>query len=56
VTFGRYINCGQTCVAPDYVLVHSKVKTQFVSAMVEKIKQFYGEEPVKSDDLGRIVN
>lgn len=56
VTWGKYLNAGQTCVAPDYVYVHRAVKDKFVAAVKRYITQFYGENPLKSADLVRIVN
>lgn len=56
VTWGKYLNAGQTCVAPDYVYVHRAVKDKFVAAVKRYITQFYGEDPLKSADLVRIVN
>lgn len=56
VTWGKYLNAGQTCVAPDYIYVHSSVKDKFVAAVKRYIVQFYGEKPLESPDLVRIVN
>lgn len=56
VTWGKYLNAGQTCVAPDYVYVHRAVKDKFVAAVKRYITQFYGENPLKSADLVSIVN
>lgn len=56
IVWGKFLNCGQTCVAPDYVLVHSSVKEQLLEAMVRNIEALYGEEPLKSKDYGKIIN
>lgn len=56
IIWGKYWNAGQTCVAPDYVLVHSKVKEQLLAAMKKAIVQFFGKEPVNSKDYGRIIS
>ena len=56
ICFGKFMNVGQTCVAPDYVLVDESVKDAFLQAMQMTIKEFYGERPYESQDLGRIVN
>ncbi|TDM12090.1 aldehyde dehydrogenase [Macrococcus lamae] len=56
ITFGKFINAGQTCVAPDYILIDRQVKDKFIRAMQTTIKEFYGEDPERSDDFGRIVN
>lgn len=50
------MNAGQTCVAPDYLLVHKKVKAQLVEKLREAISQFYGNNPLESDRYGRIVS
>ncbi|MTK14250.1 MAG: aldehyde dehydrogenase [Clostridiaceae bacterium] len=56
IIWGKFMNVGQTCVAPDYLLVHKEIKDQLVSKLVEKIKVFYGNNPKTSKDYGRIVN
>jgi aldehyde dehydrogenase (NAD+) len=53
---GRYTNAGQTCTAPDYVLVFKEVKEAFLEYLKEAIIQFYGQTPELSPDYGRIVN
>lgn len=56
IIWGKYMNAGQTCVAPDYILVHHEVKGQLVEKLAKTIKEFYGESPKESRDYGRIVN
>ncbi|MGV3129463.1 aldehyde dehydrogenase [Staphylococcus sp. IVB6181] len=56
VALGKFINAGQTCVAPDYVLIHESVQDEFIKALEGTINEFYGKEPDKSPDYGRIVN
>lgn len=56
IAWGKFNNAGQTCVAPDYVLVHRSVYKKFVTMMKKTITQFYGENPQTSKDLGRIIN
>lgn len=56
ITWGKFVNAGQTCVAPDYVLVERSALDRFVAAMKRAIQEFYGSDPSKSPDLGRIVN
>lgn len=56
IVFGKYLNCGQTCVAPDYILCHRSVKDQFVQEVRKQIKKQYGKEPLENTDYGRIVN
>jgi len=56
IVFGKLINSGQTCVAPDYLLVHEKIKAEFVDELRATIMQFYGISPTQSKDLAQIVN
>jgi aldehyde dehydrogenase (NAD+) len=56
IAWSKLMNAGQTCVAPDYVLVHRSVKDQLVSKLKENFKQMFGEDPSKSEDFGRIIN
>ena len=56
IVFGKYLNCGQTCVAPDYILCHSSVKDEFVKEVISQIKKQYGAEPLKNPDYGKIIN
>lgn len=56
ISFGKFTNAGQTCVAPDYVLVNRKVKEDLIKALKNTITEFYGKEIQASPDFGRIVN
>ena len=56
IVWGKFINAGQTCIAPDYLLVHRSIKEQLVTAMKECLQEFYGENPVESPDYARIVS
>lgn len=56
IVFGKYLNCGQTCVAPDFVLCEKSVKDDFVAEIVKQIELQYGKEPLKNPDYGKIVN
>ena len=56
IVFGKYLNCGQTCVAPDYILCERSVKDEFVKAVIAEIKRQYGEDPLKNKDYGKIIN
>lgn len=56
VAQGRWGNAGQTCTAPDYVLVFKDVAEQFLGNLKEALVQFYGDDPQKSLDYGRVVN
>ena len=56
IAWGKFINTGQTCVAPDYLLVDRAIKDQFVVALLKAIQEFYGDDPAQSPDYGRIIN
>lgn len=56
VAWGKFLNAGQTCVAPDYVLVHESVADKFVANLVASTKRFYGDDPKTSRDYPRIIN
>lgn len=56
LVWAKFFNSGQTCVCPDYLLVHEDVKDELVRLMIKQIKACFGEEPQKSKDYGRIVN
>jgi len=56
IVYGKFFNAGQTCVAPDYVLVHDRVHDALVNRMVSTIREFYGDDPKQSADFGRIIN
>ena len=56
IVFGKYLNSGQTCVAPDYILCHSSVKDKLLDAMCEEVRRQYGGDPLQNPNYGRIVN
>ena len=56
IVWGKFINAGQTCIAPDYLLIDASVKAEFVEAVKTEIKSAFGEHPKASPDLARIVN
>jgi aldehyde dehydrogenase (NAD+) len=56
IVWSKFINCGQTCVAPDYLLIHNAIKGQFIEALKKHIRQFFGDDPEQSPDYGRIIN
>jgi aldehyde dehydrogenase (NAD+) len=56
IAWGKFLNAGQTCVAPDHVLVHESVKTRLVEELRGAIREFFGDDPRSSPDYGRIVN
>lgn len=56
IVWGKFVNAGQTCIAPDYLLVHDSIKAPLIEAMKKYIRQFYGEDPMKSPYYGRIIS
>ena len=56
IAWGKFFNAGQTCISPDYLLVHESVKEELVQNMVQCIKDFYGDDPAQSPHYTRIVN
>jgi aldehyde dehydrogenase (NAD+) len=56
IAYGRYLNSGHICTAPDHVLVWPEVKDAFVRCLGEAIRKFYGQEPKLSPDYGRVIN
>ena len=56
VVRGKFWNTGQTCVAPDYALVHADVYDAFLTEAKKAITSFYGDDPSESRDIGRIIN
>lgn len=56
IAWGKFVNAGQTCVAPDYLLVQKSVKPEFLEHLKTSIHQLYGEEPKTSPDYPRIIN
>ncbi|RIV68722.1 aldehyde dehydrogenase [Flagellimonas aequoris] len=55
ITWGKFLNAGQTCIAPDYILVHESKKEALVQALKDKITEFYGEKIEESPDFARIT-
>ena len=56
IVWGKFLNCGQTCVAPDYVLVHSKVRDKLVFELIKYVEAFYGKKPLENKDYPKIIN
>ncbi|PKO15940.1 MAG: aldehyde dehydrogenase family protein [Chloroflexi bacterium HGW-Chloroflexi-10] len=56
ILWGKFFNAGQTCVAPDYVLVQNSVKGRFLALMQETLRLFYGDNPQSSPDYARMIN
>ncbi|PSP18813.1 MAG: aldehyde dehydrogenase family protein [Cyanobacteria bacterium QS_8_64_29] len=56
IAWGKFINAGQTCIAPDYVLAHRAIASELIAAMRDCLRTFYGEDPAQSPDYARIIN
>lgn len=56
IVWGKFINAGQTCIAPDYLLVNRAIKSEFLTAVIQAIRSFYGENPAESTDYCRIIS
>ena len=56
IVFGKYLNCGQTCVAPDYILCDRTVYAELILALQKEITAQFGEDPLKNPDYGKIIN
>ncbi|MEK9852491.1 MAG: aldehyde dehydrogenase family protein, partial [Flavobacteriaceae bacterium] len=56
IVFGKFLNCGQTCIAPDYVLVKKEYQEKLVQALGIEIEKAYGKDSSQSKDYGRIIN
>jgi len=56
IAWGKFINCGQTCVSPDYVLIDKKVRDQFLQLIKKEISVFYRDNPGKSNDFARVIS
>ena len=56
IVSGKFVNCGQTCIAPDYVVVNQHVKSDLISAIKENIIKTFGNIPLESESYGRIIN
>ena len=56
IIWGKFINAGQTCIAPDYLLVDRQIKQPLLDLLKQKIQTFYGDNPANSPDYGRIIN
>lgn len=56
IVFGKYLNCGQTCVAPDYIYCDEKIKAQLLIEIKKEIVRQYGENALSNPDYGKIIN
>lgn len=56
IVWGKFINAGQTCIAPDYILIQKNMKVNFITFLIEEIIKAYGKKMDKSPDFARIIN
>ena len=56
IVFGKYLNCGQTCVAPDYILCEKSIKDEFIDEVIIQIKKQFGDKPLDNSNYGKIIN
>ena len=56
IVFGKYLNCGQTCVAPDYIYCHSEVKDELLKQIQKQIRKQFGKSPLDNKNYGKIIN
>lgn len=56
IVWGKFINAGQTCIAPDYLLVDRRIKAPLLNAIKQYLQEFYGEDPAQSPDYARIIS
>lgn len=56
IVWGKFINAGQTCIAPDYILIQKDMKSHFIAYLKTEITKAYGENPALSPDFARIIN
>jgi aldehyde dehydrogenase (NAD+) len=56
ITWGKYLNAGQTCIAPDYLLVDRRIKSELLTEIKKCVGEFYGNDPAQSPDYGRIIS
>ena len=56
IVFGKFLNCGQTCVAPDYILCHKDVKDDLINYMKKEVLAQFGQNPLENDNYGKIIN
>ncbi len=56
IVFGKYLNCGQTCVAPDYVYCDRSVKDRLIKEIKKQIQKQFGKQPLERNDYGKIIN
>ncbi len=56
IIWGKSLNAGQTCVAPDYILVDYAIKEKFINKLIETIEEFFGKDPINSPSYPKIIN
>ncbi|CAI8369961.1 MAG: NAD(P)-dependent benzaldehyde dehydrogenase [Flavobacterium sp. SCGC AAA160-P02] len=56
IVWGKFINCGQTCIAPDFLVVNNKIKDELIKELMTQIKNIYGDDPLTSEYYGRIIS
>ena len=56
ISWGKYMNAGQVCIAPDHLLIEKSIETEFTTALLNRITTMYGGNPIDSPDLGKIIN
>lgn len=56
IVFGKFLNCGQTCVAPDYILCQKTIKNKLIEEIKKQIKEQFQEEPLNNSNYGKIIN
>ena len=56
IVWGKFLNAGQICIAPDYVLVDRQIQAELTQQLLQEVKAFYGEDPEQSRDYARIIN
>jgi len=56
IVYGKFLNTGQTCIAPDYLLINKEIKEKLIQKIIEKIEQLYTKNPEQSKDYGKIIN
>ena len=56
IVFGKFLNCGQTCVAPDFIYCDKSIKDELVKNILEEIKKQFGQKPLENQNFGKIIN
>jgi acyl-CoA reductase-like NAD-dependent aldehyde dehydrogenase len=56
ITWGKYLNAGQTCIAPDYLLVDRRIKSELLTEIQKCVEEFYGDDPAQSPDYARLIS